>query len=172
MITKNDIRDLILKECDICLHLAAQIPEGGMDYTPSEGQRTTLELLRYVSFCSIGAARMLVDGHWEAYQAMSEAAKTMTADEFPAAMASQKDQISAFFDEVTQEQLDTQMAKTPMGEDIRLDLGLVSMAQHWLVAYRMQLFLYVKQAGNNDIWTPDCWMGVSMDKPVPAEADA
>jgi hypothetical protein len=30
-----------------------------------------------------------------------------------------------------------------------------------LVAYRMQLFLYAKQAGNADIGPADCWAGVS-----------
>lgn len=30
----------------------------------------------------------------------------------------------------------------------------------------MQLFLYAKQAGNRDIWTPNCWVGVDWEKPV------
>ncbi len=29
-----------------------------------------------------------------------------------------------------------------------------------LVAYRMQFFLYVKQAGCSELATPDCWVGV------------
>ena len=54
MLAKNDIRDLIFKEIDICLHLHGQVPEGGMDYRPTPDQRSTLELLRYISVCAIG----------------------------------------------------------------------------------------------------------------------
>ena len=172
MIGKNDIRDFILKECDICLHLHGQLPEGGMDYRPSEGQRSTLELLRYLSFCAIGSARMLLDGHWDVYREMAEASQSMTAEEFPAAMARQKEQVAAFFDEISDEDVATRKAQSPLGEEIPFLHGLISMPHNWLVAYRMQLFLYAKQAGNDEIWTPDCWAGVSMDKPAPAPAEA
>jgi len=30
------------------------------------------------------------------------------------------------------------------------------------------LHLYAKQAGNAEIWTPDCWVGTSMERPAPA----
>ena len=39
-----------------------------MDYRPGEGQRTTLELLRYLCFCGIGGARAMADGDWDGYK--------------------------------------------------------------------------------------------------------
>ncbi len=171
MIGKNEIRDFILKECDTCLHLYGQIPPGGLDYRPTPDQRSTLELLRYLSFCAIAGARTMAEGGWDTYKELAERAGTMTAEAFPEAMARQKEELTAFFEGLTQEQIETQVATLPLGDKVPLERALVELPQHWMVAYRMQLFLYAKQAGNADLWTPDCWVGVSMERPAaPAES--
>mgnify|MGYP001607250114 FL=1 len=46
-----------------------------------------------------------------------------------------------------------------------LGLALMNMPARWLTGYRMQLFLYARSLGA-DVWTPDCWAGVSMAKPA------
>lgn len=170
MLGKNDIRDLIFKEIDICLHLHGQVPEGGMDYRPTPDQRSTLELLRYISVCAIGGARAMADGNWDAWAGFAERADAMAAEDFPAAMATQREELSAFFDGLTQEDVETRMATTPMGTELTLERALVELPLSWMIGYRMQLFLYAKQAGNADIWTPDCWVGIRMERPEPAEA--
>ena len=170
MLAKDDIRDLIFKEIDICLHLFGQIPAGGMDYRPTPEQRSTLELLRYISVCAIGGSRAMADGTWEAWAGFAERADAMAPEDFPAAMATQREELSAFFAGITQEELETRMATTPMGTELTLERALVELPLAWMIGYRMQLFLYAKQAGNADIWTPDCWVGISMEKPEPAEA--
>ena len=169
MLGKDDIRDLILKECDICLHLHGQIPAGGLDYRPTPSQRSTLELLRYVSVCAIGGARAMGDGNWGAWPGFAERADALAGADFPAAMERQKEEIHAFFDGLTQEELETRTATTPMGTELTLERALVELPLSWMIGYRMQLFLYAKQAGNEAIWTPDCWVGVSMDRPEPAQ---
>lgn len=170
MLGKDDTLELILNECDIVLHLYGKIPAGGMDYRPTPEQRSTLELLRYLSYCAIGGARAMADGNWEAYPAYAEAGAGLDADDFPAAMERQKAELRSFFAGLTQEQVETQIATTPMGTEMPLEKALVVMSLHWLVGYRMQLFLYAKQAGNKDIWTPDCWVGVDVQRPAPAQA--
>lgn len=171
MLDKNDLLDAILNECKICSHLFTKIPDGGLEYRPTPKQRNTIELLRYLSFCGIGACRTMAANDWDEYTAVAERAKDMTAEEFPAAMARQKQELTEFFDGLTQEDVETRRAQTPMGEDLSLEQALVALPLTWMTAYRMQLFLYAKQAGNKDIWTPDCWAGVSMEKPTtPQEA--
>ena len=41
---------------------------------------------------------------------------------------------------------------------------LLETSLKWMTAYRMQLFLGAKAAGNDEIWTPDNWAGVSMPR--------
>lgn len=170
MLGKDNTLELILKECDIVLHLYGKIPAGGMDYRPTPEQRSTLELLRYLSYCAIGGARAMAEGNWEAYHVYAKEGEALAAGDVPTAMERQKSELRKFFAGLTQEQVETQTATTPMGEEMSLEKALVTMPLHWMIGYRMQLFLYCKQAGNADIWTPDCWVGVDVEKAPPEAA--
>lgn len=170
MIDKNTIRDLILRECDICIHLHGKIPEGTFDYRPTRGQRTTLELLQYLSYCALAGMRVTAEGSWDCWRELAEAASALSAEEFPAAMERQKQAVREYLDRLTQEEIETRMVETPVGEEMPLERALIELPLHWMVAYRMQLFLYAKQAGNEEIWTPNCWAGVDWERPTPREA--
>ncbi len=56
----------------------------------------------------------------------------------------------------------------PTGDTATLGNALMMLPLKWMVGYRMQFFLYLKSAGNTEIWTPNCWMGVDFERPVPA----
>ena len=64
MFDKDTLRDEMLRECDIIRHLATKIPEGTDDWKPTEGQRTMLQSLRYLSFAPLGGARTMVANDW------------------------------------------------------------------------------------------------------------
>lgn len=170
MLGKNDILRLILDECDICLHLFEKVPDDAMDYRPTPGQRSTLELLQYVSFCVIGGARTMAEGTWDGYKEVEARAADMTAQEFPAAMARQKQELLDLFATWSQDDVTSRKATTPLGAEVSLEEALVQVPLKWIIAYRMQLFLYAKQAGNEDIWTPNCWGGVDTERPRPSPA--
>ena len=163
MITKEELLEAMQRECDICIHLHGKIPEGGVDYRPSEKQRSTLELLRYLSFVGLGMSRSLAEGDWAPYTALGQAAEGVAAEDFPAAMAKQKEGLGAFFATLTDADLQERRATLPWGEEYPLGRALMEMPYACLVAYRMQLFLYAKAAGNDAITTPNCWAGVDMD---------
>lgn len=163
MLTKNDLRNSLLHECDVCKHLFTKLPEGGLDYRQCETQRSNLELLRYISFCGIGGMCAVVDGNWDGYREWAETAAELSADEFPAAMDRQKEAIREKFAALSDEDLEREV-KLPMGDKKRLACALLEIPLKWMVGYRMQLFLGVKAAGNEEIWTPDCWAGVSMPR--------
>ena len=167
MLSKDDVLRMILEECDICLHLYGKVPAGGMDYRPTPGQRSTLELLRYLSHCALGGTRAMAEGNWDGYREGADAAASMTANDFPARMEAQKQALTVYLGDLTQEDVETRTATTPIGQEMRLEEALVQLPLKWMVAYRMQLFLHAKQAGNADIWTADCWAGVDMERPEP-----
>ncbi len=169
MLGKDAILAGILNECDICTHLFTKIPEGTYDFRPTPDQRSMHELLQYLSYCGIGGTRAMAEGNWDGYQEVSERGKQMKPEEFPAAMERQKAELTEYFDGLTQEEVETRTATTPIGEELTLEQALFQLPLRWMTGYRMQLFLYAKQAGNKDIWTPNCWAGVDWDKPKPEE---
>ena len=171
MLTKDDILDAIHKEMDICLHLYGKLPEGSLDYRPTPNQRSTLELLRYVSVCGIAGARAMTEGNWDGYQELEARSKDMAAEEFPAAMERQRQELDALFAGLTDDDLVNRTVTEPTGAEVKLARALFDLPLRWLCGYRMQLFLYAKAAGNADIWTPNCWAGIDWEKPAPAADD-
>lgn len=160
MLDKNDLRDVILKECDICLHLFGKLPKGAESYRPTPGQRSTLELLRYLSHCGESGMRALLDGNWDAWKANEARASTMALAEFPASMERQKRTFVELFEKLTPEQFAKQEATMPAGEKLKLGRALLEGPVRWMTGYRMQLFLYAKAAGAKEIGTANCWMGI------------
>ncbi|MFT7464250.1 MAG: hypothetical protein ACI9EF_002599 [Pseudohongiellaceae bacterium] len=163
MITKDDILESILFECDIVLHLAKQIPEGGLDYRQTPDQRSNLEVLRYLSFCGVAGALAMINSGWDEYKRWAEESENLGADDIPAAMDRQKVALRETFAALTEDDLDRETTH-PLGHKLTLGRGLFEVPLKWMAAYRMQLFLGVKGAGNTDVWTPDCWGGVSMSR--------
>ena len=162
MLTKNDLLDSLLRENEIVRHLATKVPASGLEHRLTEGQRSSLELLRYCSFCGIGGALAMSTGNWDGYKQWSEKSSNLSFDEIPAALDRQADAFKGFFAEVTDEAFANQTAKTPLGEELPLGRALLETSLKWMTAYRMQLFLQAKSAGNAEIGTANCWGGVDM----------
>ncbi|MHC5010807.1 MAG: hypothetical protein ACYTG6_07640 [Planctomycetota bacterium] len=159
MLTKDDLRDSVLHECDVCLHLFEKLPEGAFDFRPTPDQRSTLELLRYLSFCGIASCYTAYDRSWDRYQVEAEAIADMTGEEFPERMRGQKERIREFFDGLSEEAFAMRESQMPLGDEVKLSRALLDLTLKWLTAYRMQLFLYAKGAGNTEIGTFNCWVG-------------
>jgi hypothetical protein len=163
ILTKDDLLDALMKECDVCIHLHGKIPDGGLEYRPSEAQWSTLELLRYISFCGIGFARAMIESDWDPYEKMEEEASVLDPEDFPAAMESQKRRIQDLLGALTDREIAEREALLPWGETMSLGRALLSLPLRCLSGYRMQLFLYAKAAGNADLVTRNCWHGVDVE---------
>jgi hypothetical protein len=159
VLNKSDVLESALGECDIILHLFEKLPEDSFDYRPTPGQRSTTELLRYLSFCGFGACYALFDGDWDRFRAEGKRVADAAPETFPAAMERQKQALRAFFDELSDEDFASRDATLPTGVTMSLGKALVEMPLKWLTAYRMQLFLYAKGAGNAELGTINCWAG-------------
>ena len=162
MIPKDELLAAMQRECDICIHLHSKIPEGGLDFRFTPPQRSTLELLQYLSFVGTGFTTAVVDATWDPYGEMAKASESLTADAFPAAMERQKPEHADRFAKVTDEDMVTREFTQPWGHTQKLGRAIQELAYASLVAYRMQLFLHAKAAGNAEIATPNCWAGMDM----------
>jgi hypothetical protein len=159
MISKDALCASMTRECEIAIHLHGKLTPGAHDYRMSPTQRSTLETMRYLSYCGIGGIEAMASGGWAKWPAREEAAAHMTTDEFPAAMQRQKKEIEEFFASISEETLANQPAKLPTGLVCPLGTALMDGPLKWLLAYKMQLFLYAKAAGATEIGTSNVWGG-------------
>jgi hypothetical protein len=166
MLKKQQILEAMQREIDVAVHLHGKIPAGAMDFRFTPKQRSTRELLRYLSYVGIGAAQSMAEGSWDPYEACEKRAESEAPAEFPVAMARQKKELSAFFAGISEADLETKRAELPWGTKTSLGEAILQLAYACLVAYRMQLFLHAKAAGNTSLATANCWGG--MDMPAPA----
>lgn len=160
MITKEQLAAAMTRECDIAKHLFTKLGPDSTEYKPTPGQRSTLELMRYLSICGIAGIRCLDESNWKLFGEYVERAKGMKSDEFPAAMDRQKREIEDFFSSVTEKTLETKDAGLPIGGTLKLGEAIMGLPLKWLAAYKLQLFLYAKATGASEIGTANAWMGI------------
>ncbi len=159
-LTKSELIASLQDEVRILLHLCGKVEPAMVDYRPTPKQRSVLELLRYLTVMgpalvpSVKGGSFLVD-EWNARET---AAKAMDFDAVVASLAS----LSAFYAEAVGEF---------SGDELRSDLNMFGQSMsrgRWLVslilsghaAYRMQLFLYLKACGREELNTMNLWGGV------------
>lgn len=146
------------------LTTAARRWEGTLAYRPRADQRSRLELLRYLSFCGIGGTLACIEGGFGSWKRLAERSEIMTAEELPAAMDRQRDEIAAALAPHSENDLATRRTRNPPGQERTLGHALLEVPLRFLVGYRMHLFLYARAVGA-DLWTPDAWYGFTMPKP-------
>jgi len=155
------ILDAMIKEIEVIKHLATKIPGDGLDYRPTPAQRSTLELLRYLTYGAIHGVHGLASG-WKQdpnVLALQERAHTLERPGFAGAMDEQADALRHAMSMVSDEDLAAKVIDLPWGGSEPLCRMLLMFGPQCLAAYRMQLFLYVKAAGNHDVNTENCWFG-------------
>lgn len=170
MITRDQFLTAISHERDICNHLFSKLNSDNYDYRPGETMRSTRELLQYLSICGIGGLRGILDGNFAAWEPLEQQAEAMPTEDFPAAMDRQIEGIREALAALSDDELLTRTGPVPgVGQQVSIGEGLVRGVLEWLVAYRMQLFLYAKMSGNPQLNTVNCWVGRD-PKPKPVEA--
>lgn len=160
MISKEMIIQDITHEVKVIKHLADKILPDTHNWKPSESQRTILELLQYLSHIGKSLATMITTGEMTHFGDDAEKSKALTADEFHAAMDTQLtymiDAISGLTNEDAQQEINFFGGRKATKAYVVLSLLKT------IVAYRMQLFLYVKQSGRSELNTANNWMGMDM----------
>lgn len=165
MINRQQFLECVLSECNISKHLFSKIQADAYDFRPTENQRSTSELLRYLAVCGSASMHvMLNNSDWKTWKPYTERISEMKPEDFPAAMDAQMAEITRMINSVAEEDFTAKEAKNPMGETMTLGLGLIRMTLGWLTAYRMQLFLYAKQSGAPEIGTSNNWAGTDRQK--------
>lgn len=163
VLTKAELIASLQREVGILVHLCSKVQPPMIDYRPTPKQRSTIELLRYLTAVGRGLVPSIKTGvqqveQWQILEARA------TAMDFDAVVKSLEalsefyaDAIGAFSDEELREEL----------ELFGPDSGKMSRGK-WLVdyvlclhaAYRTQLFCYLKACGREELNTMNLWAGV------------
>jgi len=170
MITKDQLIASMRHETHIIRHLGAKVTADMLDYRPSENQRSMLELLRYMTRMAAAPALFTVTGSWEAGEKMDEEAGNVTLETFDAEVERQLAIIEDALADLDETAATTAPSTMPWGAPTTQSAGLMDMPLKVLVAYRMQLFLYLKACGVTDIGPANCWAGVDLPAAPPEDA--
>lgn len=159
MITKQQFIDSVLREIKIVKHLFTKITPGTLEYKPTEKQRTTLELLRYLSAMTVAATSAVAAGDHTVFSKERAKAESLKPEEFLAAMDRQADEFQKLMSGLSEKQLNEEIDLWGTGRSQSRALWLLHLVLKGLVAYKMQLFLYIKASGNRGIGTSNLWQG-------------
>ncbi len=167
MISREQFLQSLLKETSIIRHLFEKIPADTFEFRPSEKQRSMLELLRYLAVCGSASMHVITnESDWKTWKPYTESSATMEPQDFLEAMDQQDAEMTRMLNAIPEEDFLNKEVKHPAGEVMTLGIGLVRMPFSWLAAYRLQLFLYLKQVGVVDIGTSNAWGGRDRTPPV------
>lgn len=160
VLTKAELISSLQNEIRILVHLCSKVTPEMLDYRPTAKQRSTIELLRYLTVMgpvlvpSIKAGAFQVD-MWNAGEAKAAQMDfAALVKELGAQAAFYADAVGAFTDDELREQIEmfgSKMSRGPM---------LVNMVQCGHAAYRTQLFCYLKACGREELNTMNLWAGI------------
>jgi hypothetical protein len=159
ILTKSELIAALQNEVRILLHLASKIDRAQLDYRPTPKQRSTLELLQYLSVMGPRTLQYAVTGTFDmaSWTAAEQAAAARDFDQAVAAIAAHSDAYATLLADMSDADFRGEIgegaAKSTRGALI------VNYVLCGCAAYRMQLFLYLKASGREELATINLWAG-------------
>lgn len=159
MISKTQYTEALALEFRIMKHLVEKVTPEQLSHKPTEAQRTLAELMHYLTYIFAAGTDGVATGDADAWKKYTSAPEA-TIENFAELMDTQEKSVRSFLESINE---------TMMGEEITMWGRTQSRALHLVgllkiaAAYKMQLFLYMKQSGTSNIGTMNLWAG--MDQP-------
>lgn len=160
VLTKQELIEQLQQEVRILVHLCGKVTPGMLEYRPTPKQRSTIELLRYLSVMGPVLVASIKAGSFLAERWAEEEAKAaaMEFDAVVRCLESQAgfyaDALNGFSDEELRGEIEL------FGSKRRRGPALVSVVVCGHAAYRTQLFCYLKACGRSELNTMNLWAGV------------
>lgn len=160
VLSRDELVALLQHEVKIVGHLAGKVDRATLDYRPTPGQRTTIDLLRYLTMMGPALVDVAETGTFDpaAWTARERATDGFGYDECLTAIAAHAGHFARQSAGWSEDWLRAEIA--PWGARSSRGRFLVQFVVCGYTAYRMQLFLYLKACGRNELGTIDLWDGV------------
>ena len=159
MITKQQYIESLVREVEIIKHLYEKVDSNKLDFRPTEKQRSTLELLQYLGRVLIVSIKGNISGDQNVYMELAKAPNDVTFENFISKMDEQANFVKETVGALSEEDLSKE--HTIWGNTASLAVHLLGVLKT-ITAYKMQLFLYIKESGNHAIGTSNVWAGMDM----------
>jgi hypothetical protein len=163
VLTKDELIEAVQKEVRIFVHLIGKVDPAKVDYRPSAKQRSVLELVQYMTVMAPAMTESIKGGDFtrEAMGAIwgprDEASKKMNWEQAVSAIGRQSDEMTQYVGGWTD--ADFRRDINMFGQDTTRGAAMVNMVLCGYAAYRMQLFLYLKAMGREELNTMNLWGG-------------
>jgi hypothetical protein len=160
VLTKSELIGSLRHEVRVLLHLASKIDRTMLDYRPTTKQRSTLELLQYLSVMGPSLVQAAKAGGFDpgAWTAAEAAAKARDFDQTVAAIQEHADAYPALLADVSDDHFRVEI--TMFRQTMTRGAFLVNLVLCGYAAYRTRLFLYLKACGREELTTMNLWAGV------------
>jgi hypothetical protein len=167
VLTKQELTGALQNEVRIFLHLAGKIDRSKLDYRPTPKQRSTIELLRYMSVMGPAVLKAIKAGAFDrdGFQGAMTEANAMNFDQVLGAIENQRGAYAEILGSYSDEDFRGEIDLFGTGKASRGSV-IAHLVLGGCAAYRMQLFLYLKACGRDELNTMNLWGG--MDAPMPA----
>ena len=166
VLTKSELIASLHHEVRVLLHLAGKIDRTKLDYRPSPKQRSTLELLRYLSNMGPGLVQAATAGAFDpaVWTAAQQAADGRDFDQTMAVIAGHAESYTTLLGAMSD--ADFRVEIVMFGSKTTRGAFIVNLVLCGCAAYRTQLFLYLKACGREELSTMNLWAGVDAPTPV------
>ncbi len=160
VLTKYELIGSLQNEVRILLHLAGKVDAASIDYRPTPKQRSTIELLRYLTIMGPLLTKAAIAGTFDgaAWGAAEQEANARSLEDTIAAIATQRDLYPTLLGDVSDEDMRGEIAM--FGSQSSRGVFLVNLVLCGYAAYRTQLFCYLKACGHEELNTMNLWAGI------------
>jgi hypothetical protein len=166
VLTKSELIASLQNEVRILLHLASKVEPTMVDYRPTPKQRSTLELLKYLSIMGPGLVKAATAGAFDpaVWTVAQQAAEARNLEQTVAAIGEQAAEYATLLGALSDEDLRAEI--NMFGTKTTRGAFIVNLVLSGHAAYRTQLFLYLKACGRDELNTMNLWAGI--DPPAAA----
>jgi len=160
VLTQQELIGVLRHEIHVLTHLCTKIQPEMVDYRPTPKQRSTIELLRYLTVMGPALVPSIKAGAFDAnlWTSLDARAKEMSFTEIEKDLAGQADFYATAIGAFTSEELRGEIEL--FGNKCTRGVALINFVVAGHAAYRTQLFCYLKSCGREELNTMNLWAGV------------
>jgi hypothetical protein len=160
VLTKSELIASLQNEVRILGHLASKVDAAHYDYRPTANQRSTIELLRYLSMMGPTLIEAATSGGFDPakWTAAKQEADARDFHQAVAAIAGSADVYAHLIQPIPDDRF--RQTIEMFGNKSTLGWFLVNTVLSGYAAYRTQLFLYLKACGLHHLSTMNLWGGM------------
>jgi hypothetical protein len=160
VLTKPELIGSLKHEVRILQHLASKVDRAKLDYRPTPKQRSTLELLQYLTIMGPELIKAAQRGGFspETWTVAEKAAYARDFDQTLAALAEQLETYPALLGAMSDADFRGEIEM--FGQKYSRGAFINNLVLCGHAAYRTQLFNYLKACGRDELSTINLWAGI------------